>query len=169
VTDPVQEQRERVLDALSPPGTDGWYRTQLRRHSYKPGWRFELLAPHRIDPSSPLYSPRHSDGWVADWMVLRIQVRDPNRFLHHMRFPVMNGHSDPEPQERYYQSQTIPPYKSLTDRLGMTIRMPIFDREAVTVDQFRSWLLGAIQDMEIQLSKMWLMHDGQPAYPDKER
>jgi len=164
--DPVQEQRERVMDALSPPGSDGWYRTQLRRHSYKPGWRFELLSPHQLHPSSDLYAPRE---YGVDWMVLRVEVRDPNTFLHHMRFPVMRGYSDPDPQERYYRSQTIPLYKSLTDRLGMTIRLPIFDREAVTVDQFRSWLLGAIQDMEIQLSKMWLMHDGQPVYPPKER
>lgn len=166
VKDPIQERRERVLDALSPPGSDGWYRTQLRRHSYKPGWRFELLPPDQIDPSNPLFAP---PGYVVDWLVLRIEVRDPNRFLHHMRFPVMRGYSDPEPEEQYYRSQTIPPHKSLTDRLGMLTRMPIFNRETVNLEEFRRWLLSAIQDMEIQLSKMWLMYDDQPAYPDKER
>jgi hypothetical protein len=166
VKDPVQERREQVLDALSPPGTDGWYRAQLRRHSYKPGWRFELLSPDQVDPSSPLFTP---PGYMVDWMVLRVEVRDPNRFLHRMRFPAMNGYTDPEPEERHYLSQTIPPHKSLTDRLGLIIRLPIFNRDRVTAEEFRRWLLSAIQDMEVQLSRMWLMYDGQLVYPDKER
>jgi len=173
--DPIQEQRERVMDALSPAGTDGWYRTQLRRLSYKPGWRFEILRPDQVDPSSPLWLPRRQgdDGWFTDWMVLRVEVRDPNRFLHRMRFPVMPDWSAAQdshtaPNEQRYLSQTIPPYKSLTDRLGLVIRMPVFNRDTVTVEEFRRWLLSAIQDMEMQLSKMWLMCDGQPVYP-KER
>ena len=143
-----QEQRERVMDALSPEGSIGWMRAHARRLRYKPGWSFAVY-----DGRDPL---GFGDGhYYALDHLPQLVVKVSDRYRHRYPRVAVPDFSEPGGSRILEWPSNLPP-----DFEGqeMALRMPIYP-EIDTVDGFVAMALRAIEEVEREIAKKWLKHE----------